>query len=154
MQVLFRLIKQVEPSVLILGKKDYQQFLVVKEMVQELDLSVKVFGGEIVREANGLAMSSRNNYFAPEIRAKLGIIYETLTQVRDGKIDIKSAQESLIQFGFDKIDYLEVRSSDTLKKLDKIDESGRIFFAGHYRSVRLIDNLELNNSLLWGKLLE
>jgi pantoate--beta-alanine ligase len=116
--VVSRLFNQVQPDVAVFGKKDYQQLAVIRQMVVELAFSVAVFGGEIVREADGLAMSSRNQYLSAAERTAAPAIRQTLLALRDACVAgmpheqaEAEASRRLQAAGF-VVDYVLVRRSD------------------------------------------
>lgn len=136
--VVYRLLKLVKASALYLGEKDYQQYMVLSDMVVEKDLDVQVYACPIVREKNGLAMSSRNQYLTGSEREQAAEIYKTLIKIRsfvlensmaDIDVFLANEKELLNQKGFD-TDYIEIFW-------------GRIFIAAKLGSTRLIDNLAL-----------
>lgn len=143
--VVLKLLLQVQPKFLILGEKDFQQFLVVKSMVESLSLLVEVISSPIVRNQNGLALSSRNGYFSNlEIPEKINkILFECVEN--STQIGVENALvEARKQFALiDEIDYLEVRSSVDLSQYDATKDlkNFRLFFAGKVNGVRLIDNI-------------
>lgn len=146
MTVVLKLCLQINPKFLILGEKDYQQFLVVREMVKSIGLEIDVISSHIVRNENGLALSSRNSYIKNISTAEN--INKILRQCVDdiithNKIDLSPAQKSLSQFL--EIDYLELRSKDDLSLYTKGMnlQNFRLFFAGKFESVRLIDNIAI-----------
>ena len=85
--VVLKLFNCVRPRVAVFGKKDYQQLLVVRALVRQLDLALEIAAGETVREADGLAMSSRNAYLSPAQRAEAPHLYRLLREVAEGRID-------------------------------------------------------------------
>ncbi len=149
--VVSKLFLQIKPDFAIFGKKDYQQFLVVSKMAESLEIGIEVVGIDTVREQSGLAFSSRNNYFSSEDRLKAGFIHNVLTEI---KVKISSGnslenalnegKNQLLQNGIEKLDYLEIRSGKDLKILTNYEKHQKpvIFFAGFFKGVRLIDNLE------------
>jgi len=145
MTVVLKLILQIKPKFIIFGDKDYQQLLVIKEMVASLSLPVKVISSPIIRNENGLALSSRNGYFSSlEIPEKINkILFECVeTSFRTGvELALLEAKNHL-NF-LDKIDYLEVRSSENLLLYKVGDDlvQFRLFFAGNINGIRLIDNI-------------
>ncbi len=149
-QVVEKLLSIVKPDTLIIGQKDYQQCMVLKMMVQNLNLPVHIEIGETLREADGLAMSSRNMRLAPEERKKAPAIYQTLlsmkAQMEPGDIgQIKSSGfNKLINEGF-KPDYTEIADAATLLPVTNWDGKRKlvILAAAYLKEVRLIDNLLL-----------
>ena len=145
MTVVLKLILQVQPKFLILGEKDFQQFLVVKSMVESLSLPIDVIPSAIVRNENGLALSSRNGYFSslkiPERINK--ILFECVeSSLQNGVENALIEARKHLEF-LDEIDYLEVRSSKDLSQYGEaqILKNFRLFFAGKINGVRLIDNI-------------
>jgi pantoate--beta-alanine ligase len=145
-----KLFLEIKPDFAVFGKKDYQQLLVVSALAKSLEIGIEVVGVETVRNADGVALSSRNNYFTEEDRSKISFIATILKETK-GKISnnvsidiaIMQAEESLKQHGVEKIDYLEVRTSKTLELVtNTAKEKAILFFAGFYKNVRLIDNIE------------
>lgn len=150
--VVMKLFLQIKPDFGIFGKKDYQQFLVVSALAASLDIGIEVIGVETRREENGLALSSRNNYFSFEQRQGLGFIYTSLMNAKKKLEDGENLEKILAEEvkileakGIEKLDYLEVRSAKGLKLLSTFERSAKpiLFFAGWINSVRLIDNIEL-----------
>ena len=146
--VVARLFNQVQPDVAAFGKKDYQQLAVIRQMVVELAFPVTVFGGEIVREADGLAMSSRNQYLSAAERTAAPAIRQTLLALRDACVAGMPHQQAeaeasrrLQAAGF-VVDYVLVRRSDLGAPAS--DETGpRVALAAaRIGKTRLIDNLE------------
>lgn len=149
-QVVYRLLEIVEPTRLYMGQKDYQQFLIVREMIRQTGLSTQLAMHPIIREKDGLAMSSRNVRLEPGHRQKAGIIYEVLQKTKD-QLSKKSigqlkewALEQLSVPGF-RPEYFEIVDAETLQPVSSIDEEGQLIactavWAG---GVRLIDNLFL-----------
>ena len=150
--VVTKLFLQVKPDFAIFGKKDYQQFLVVSALAKSLDIGIEVVGVDTVREAKGLALSSRNNYFKEEDREKANFIYAILSKVksellngRELKSVLQKASLELLENGIERIDYLEVRNSHSLSLIESFNanEKAILFFAGFFKGVRLIDNIEI-----------
>jgi pantoate--beta-alanine ligase len=149
-----KLFTQVGPDVAVFGEKDYQQLAVVRQMVRDLDLPLRIVGLPTVREADGLAMSSRNAYLSAEQRAVAPTIHRVISQVAEaaasgdviaaavagGKADLQAA-------GF-KVDYLEVRDATTLAPLTT-DPDGplRVLVAAWLGKTRLIDNIGVAHPL-------
>ncbi len=146
--VVCKLLLQALPTMAIFGEKDYQQLLVIKRMVRDLDIPVSIIGGPIIRESDGLAMSSRNKYLTSKERLTAPLLHATLTQIANsvqaGKplaAQIRSAKSRLKKQGFD-VDYLEARNTDNLRpEKQYIPGKTRLFAAAYLGRTRLIDNL-------------
>ena len=152
--VVTKLLMQVLPDIAVFGEKDYQQLLMVKQLVQDLNIPTEIISGEIIREADGLAMSSRNAYLSPEERAiaphLFRIMNQTKQQLQNGQADVASAvqqaQAELLQAGFQSVDYYEVRNGVTLEPIQSYQKgkSARLIAAVCLESCRLIDNISLD----------
>lgn len=139
----------VQPDVAVFGKKDYQQYQIIKAMVKDLMLPIEIIGGEIVREENGLAMSSRNNFLSKEQRKQASQLREVILSCAD---EIKSGVEfdtarnkainKLIESGF-KPDYFEIISQSNLEKANSSDKDILIAAAAWMGKPKLLDNLEI-----------
>jgi pantoate--beta-alanine ligase len=144
-----KLFTQVLPDVAVFGEKDYQQLMVVTQMVRDLDLPLEIVGAPTVREADGLAMSSRNAYLSAEERRAAPTMHRAIREVATkvaggGDIDAATgvAKAALTQAGFGKIDYVEVRDAATLKPMQP--DAGRplrVLAAAWLGKTRLIDNV-------------
>jgi pantoate--beta-alanine ligase len=146
--VVTKLLVQCAPDVAIFGEKDYQQFKVVSRLVTDLDLPVKIVGAPIVREANGLAMSSRNAYLSAEQREVAATLYRVLTDCARRIADqehiarvLDEGSAAIEGVGF-MLDYLEARHADSLIKVQSITDGPlRLLVAARLGSTRLIDNV-------------
>ena len=146
--VVSRLFNQVLPDVAVFGNKDYQQLAVIRQMVADLQFPIDIVGGEIVREANGLAMSSRNQYLSEEERATAAAIHRTLLAMRAGilagmpraRVEAE-ANAALRDAGFVP-DYAAVRRPDFSEPADGEGGARVALIAARLGSTRLIDNLE------------
>ncbi len=148
--VVAKLLGQCQPDVAIFGEKDFQQLMVIRRLVADLDLAVEIVGAPTVREPDGLALSSRNSYLtqgeravAPALNAALRTAAEAL---RGGAAvaDVEGAGMGAIRAaGFGPIDYFEVRAADDLRRLGPgaVDAPARIFAAARLGKARLIDNV-------------
>jgi pantoate--beta-alanine ligase len=149
--VVARLLKLVQPTHAVFGEKDFQQLMVIRWLVDALKLGVTILPAPILREKDGLAMSSRNAYLTPEERALAPLLFHTLNSVaesckKDTPIGEALAKEEqhLTEKGF-AVDYLEIRAEKNLAPLTKITaEPARIFVAAHLGKTRLIDNISVN----------
>jgi pantoate--beta-alanine ligase len=148
--VVAKLFTQVRPDIACFGEKDYQQLKVVTRMARDLDLGVKVIGGAVVRERDGLAMSSRNVYLSPEQRATATILIRTLKsvqkRVRAGEefaSALAAGSQAVTEAGF-ALDYLEARHADTLAPVSSLkDGPVRLLVAAKTGTTRLIDNIKV-----------
>ncbi|MDP1738251.1 MAG: pantoate--beta-alanine ligase [Caulobacter sp.] len=147
--VVAKLLIQAGPDVAIFGEKDYQQLLVIRRMARDLDLPVEIIGAPTTREADGLAMSSRNAYLTPEERAAARALPAAMryavAALRDGgeAVDVEGAvMASLTGAGFGRIDYVEIRDGETLERLGPgpVSPGARVFVAAWMGKTRLIDN--------------
>lgn len=147
--VVAKLLNQCRPDVAIFGEKDYQQLLVIRRMARDLDLGVEIVGGPTSREADDLAMSSRNAYLTPEEREAAAALPAAMRAavgfLREGQpaSTVEGRVKAILgEAGFGKIDYVEVRDGETLERLGPgpVDEGARIFVAAWMGRTRLIDN--------------
>ncbi|HEY0437493.1 MAG TPA: pantoate--beta-alanine ligase [Phenylobacterium sp.] len=150
--VVTKLLLQAGPDVAVFGEKDYQQLQVIRRLVADLDIAVEIVGAPVVREADGLAMSSRNAYLTPAERPVAAELRRALSQaaarVRGGDPVADAEGEAvaaLTAAGFSRVDYVEVRGPADLARLGPgpIAGPGRILGAAVLGRTRLIDNLEV-----------
>ncbi len=142
------LFNMVRPDAAVFGEKDYQQLLVIRQMVGDLRMTVEILVGETVREADGLAMSSRNSYLTKDERAQAPMIFRQLNTARAeilaGSRDFEAvsarAIDALRSAGF-KPDYFEIRRAEDLSLPKGRDEELRILAAAWLGKARLIDNV-------------
>ena len=139
--VVLKLFNCVQPVAAVFGKKDYQQVVVVRDMVGQLDLPVRIVAAETVREADGLAMSSRNSYLSPAERAEAPRLHRVLDEVRTGRITPMQATAALRAAGWTP-DYVEVRRAHDLAAPAPRDRELVVLGAARLGATRLIDNLE------------
>ncbi len=136
------------PDVAVFGEKDYQQLLVVRRLVRDLDIPVRIVGVPTIREPDGLALSSRNAYLTPQERAIAPELHDTLEKaaaaIRSGTLAVTALAEArahLEGLGFD-VDYVELRDADTLAAVtDRQSERLRLLVAARLGRTRLIDNI-------------
>jgi pantoate--beta-alanine ligase len=146
--VVAKLFIQCAPDIAVFGEKDYQQLLVVRRMAADLDLNLEILGVPTVREADGLALSSRNAYLTAAQRPIAARLNRTLravaARVKDGvsvpQCEAEGAAQ-LIEAGFAKVDYVAVRDAETLSPVRDLTRPARVLAAAHLSGVRLIDNL-------------
>ncbi|MDH4985175.1 pantoate--beta-alanine ligase [Aminobacter anthyllidis] len=147
--VVGKLFIQSEPDLAVFGEKDYQQLCVVKKLCRDLDLPVEVLGSPTIRDAEGLAMSSRNAYLSAEeleIARQLNkLLRKAASQLQSGadeQVTMAAARMAILDAGFDVVDYVEARESVTLAPWQK-DRNGRVLVAARLGKTRLIDNVEI-----------
>ena len=156
--VVCKLFNQMQPDMAFFGEKDFQQLAVIRAMARDLDLTAphvdNIIGVPTVREADGLAMSSRNRYLTPEQRAAAAALPQALRSAAEtiaaGKQPIGQAmsvaQEALQQAGF-RIDYIAVVDAETLAPIETLtDRPARILVAARIGSTRLIDNMAITKA--------
>ena len=148
--VVTKLLLQALPDIAIFGEKDYQQLLVIKRLATDLDIPVEIIGAPTIREEDGLALSSRNVYLDTKSRSIAPSMYNILTQYasdisngNDIKKSLQLAKQNMQKSGFEKIEYLDLRSSQTLQACNDIKRPSRLFAAAWLGSTRLIDNLAI-----------
>jgi pantoate--beta-alanine ligase len=144
------LLLQSLPDIAIFGEKDYQQLLVIKRLSTDLDIPVEIIGAPTIREEDGLALSSRNIYLDYQSRSIAPSMYNILSRyasdISDGndiKKSLQLAKQNMQDAGFEKIDYLDLRSSQTLQACNDIKRPSRLFAAAWLGSTRLIDNMAI-----------
>ena len=148
---MYRLVELIKPTKAYFGLKDYQQYLLIKKMVKDLDLNITIQGMPIIRETSGLALSSRNQYLSSEQKEKSLILYKTLIEVvkilNHKKSNLQQAQSFINKILNDKNwNYLVMRDSDTLS--ENLENSKNITILGVYQlgSTRLLDNIQADIS--------
>ena len=139
--VVLKLLNCVQPAIAVFGKKDYQQLLLVRNMVRQLDVPVEIVAGETVRERDGLAMSSRNGYLSSAERGEAPRLYRVLQAVASGAQSGPDALAALAAAGW-RPDYIEVRRRDDLGIASAGSEPRVVLGAAWLGATRLIDNIE------------
>jgi len=146
--VVARLFAQVRPDVAIFGEKDYQQLAVIRQMVREQGLPVEIVGVPTQRDADGLALSSRNAYLSEEERAAartlpraLGEAAQAIAAGGDVAEALDKARARLEGAGFEAIDYVALHDAETLAPMTALDRPARLLAAARMGRTRLIDNL-------------
>jgi pantoate--beta-alanine ligase len=146
--VVSKLLIAAMPDYAIFGEKDYQQLLVIRRMVTDLALPIEIGGGPILREPDGLAMSSRNAYLKPDERKIAGrmnlILKDVGIRLRRGD-PVLAAEEfgksDLLEAGFNSVDYVAVRDAQTLAPITDLSHPARVLAAAKIGGTRLIDNM-------------
>ena len=150
-----KLFNQVRPDMAFFGEKDWQQLAVIRRMARDLDLSLPavedIHGVAIVREADGLAMSSRNAYLSPENRAAAtalpAAMKDAIAAIQAGAPvaqALGNLHDSLLVGGFDSVDYAELRDENSLEPLEAPMNGARLFVAARIGGTRLIDNMAVS----------
>ncbi len=146
--VVAKLFLQTSADWAIFGEKDYQQLQVIRQMVKDFDMPIEILGAPIIREADGLAMSSRNQYLSPaqrQIAGRLNIILKTLASSRLPISEAEAeAEKALYEAGFDAVDYATIRDAQTLAAPS--DPAGktenlRALICARIGTIRLLDNM-------------
>ena len=146
--VVTKLFNIVQPHIAVFGQKDYQQSLIIRQMVRDLNFDVQIDVAPIVREADGLAMSSRNKYLSPEERQQALVLYRSLTRaeelIREGERNadaLLQAMQTIISEAPDaRIDYIAIVDAETLEPLSTVRHNTVIALAVYIGTTRLIDN--------------
>lgn len=153
--VVCKLLNLVQPDVAWFGEKDFQQLLVIKTMVKDLNIPVCIQSVATVREADGLAMSSRNGYLTAEQRLKASVLYQTLCQARDEVItgqltfrQIEQQQQQILQTTCFTVDYFSICNAKTLLAAKPDDNDIVILAAAKLGKARLIDNIHFKINAL------
>jgi len=148
--VVAKLLIAASPDFAVFGEKDYQQLLVVKQLVRDLALAVEIIPGPTLRESDGLALSSRNAYLAPDERRIAGRLNAVLKQAiaaARGQSDLRASEgaavEALYEAGFNHVDYVAIRDAENLDHITALERPARILAAAKIGKTRLIDNMAL-----------
>ncbi|MBV7409057.1 pantoate--beta-alanine ligase [Maritimibacter sp. DP1N21-5] len=146
--VVTKILTQTQADFAMFGEKDYQQLQVVSRLAADLNLPVEIVPCATVREADGLALSSRNERLSPEDRAIAPALHAAMRRAVErmqageapGPV-IERATQEIEKAGYREVEYLELRASDGLAAMTTLDRPARLFAAAHLGPVRLIDNI-------------
>ncbi|MBI2252763.1 MAG: pantoate--beta-alanine ligase [Armatimonadetes bacterium] len=149
--IVLKLFNLVKPDFAVFGKKDFQQLIIIKRMVKDLNLNIKIIPHPIIREKDGLAMSSRNSYLTQEERKKISVLYQALKEAKsfilnkeDNPVKIKKfIKKRLLELQINNIDYISICNQENLEELKVIKGKILIALAVKLRNARLIDNIDL-----------
>jgi len=149
--VVTKLFHMVDPHVAVFGEKDYQQLMVIRQMAQDLNFNINIIGAPTVREADGLAMSSRNTYLSPDDRRVALSLYQSLSATQaavaagetDSQTLIDTATRAIARHAQTRIDYIAIVDPLSLEPMPHIDRSARMALAVFVGGTRLIDNIAL-----------
>lgn len=146
--VVAKLFNQTRPDAAFFGEKDYQQLAVIRRMARDLDFSHDIVGVPTVRDADGLALSSRNAYLTSVQRRAAVALPDNMRDAADAiskggdVINIlEEAKAKLLSSGFHQVDYFELRNAETLENMTVFNKPARLLAAAHIGSTRLIDNI-------------
>lgn len=146
--VVAKLFNQVRPDSALFGEKDYQQLAVIRRMTRDLDLAIEIVSVPTQRDADGLALSSRNAYLSDEERMRaralpraLGEAARMMIERSDVEEALAAARATLQWAGFEGVDYVALCDAETLEPLTSLDRPARILAAARMGTTRLIDNL-------------
>ena len=149
--VVTKLLNQVQPDIAVFGEKDYQQLLVIRRLVRDLDMPIEIIGGPTGREGDGLAMSSRNAYLTAPQRETAGELnkimrhaIEAIEGGEDAALAVEKAKTALLAAGFNAVQYLDLRDAETLEPLKPNTKSARLLAAVGIGELRLIDNMAVS----------
>jgi pantoate--beta-alanine ligase len=144
-----RLFDLIQPSYSVFGKKDAQQLFLIKNMIKEFNLNIHIIEGDIIRDKNGLALSSRNSHLSSNARLNAANIYKLLLKTAD-TIALNNDYEEAVKEGanyFIKndivLDYLELVDVENFKSPNKYSKKLKLLIAAYIENVRLIDNLDI-----------
>lgn len=151
--VVMKLFNIVMPQMAVFGKKDFQQLFIIRELVRQFNLPIEIIAGDTVREASGLAMSSRNGYLTPEQKSHASMLHtclkEIVASIQQGCVDYAALEQVTVQT-LDNIgwltDYVSVRSARTLLPASKEDTALVVLAAAKIGNTRLIDNIEFTRT--------
>ncbi|MEQ1689032.1 MAG: pantoate--beta-alanine ligase [Sphingopyxis sp.] len=146
--VVAKLFNQVQPDVALFGEKDWQQLAIIRRMASDLDFDLEIIGVPTVREADGLALSSRNAYLSVDDRKAAAILPQAMRGAVAAMVEganvatiLDEARAAILSAGFSSVDYLELRDGTTLTVLDDARPGARLFAAARIGATRLIDNI-------------
>ncbi len=146
--IVTKLFMQTQADVAIFGEKDYQQLLVIRQLVRDLNIPITILSGAIIRESDGLAMSSRNVYLSPEQRQIAGRLNLILSDLANSLAPAHQAEtearQALLDAGFSRVDYATIRDADTLATPSPTTTARRALIAARLGDVRLLDNMRAN----------
>nr|GMD23732.1 pantoate--beta-alanine ligase [Ipomoea batatas] len=150
--IVTKLFNIVEPDVAVFGKKDYQQWRIIERMVRDLDFGIKVIGAEVMREDDGIAMSSRNVRLSPDERKQAVSISRALSEAKvaaeKGQVncckDLRNSVSKIIEEAGGRIDYAEIVDQESLEPAEVIERPVVFCVAALFGKVRLIDSMEIN----------
>ena len=146
--IVAKLFNQIGPDYALFGEKDYQQLTLIRRMTRDLDFNIEIIGVPTVREADGLALSSRNAYLTDDERARAAALPDAMREAAAAIIGgetvsfaIIAAKARLFEAGFAAVDYIELRDAETLEPAATLERPARLIAAAQIGKTRLIDNI-------------
>jgi pantoate--beta-alanine ligase len=155
-QVVTKLLNQAGADVAVFGEKDWQQLAVIRRLAADLDIPTRILGAPTLREADGLALSSRNRYLTAGERAAAPALFAALAEAAGAVAAgapaapaLDAARQRILAAGFRAVDYVELRAADSLAPLERAEPGtpARVFGAAHLGRARLIDNVAVEPAL-------
>jgi len=149
--IVTKLFNIVQPDLAVFGQKDHQQAIIIQRMVKDLNMPIKIIVSPIIREKDGLAMSSRNKYLSKDERNQAVILYQSLQKakklVENGELDAtilkEKIREEISTSSLAKIEYIEIINDKNLNSVEKIEAGTFAAVAVYFGKTRLIDNIVL-----------
>jgi pantoate--beta-alanine ligase len=149
--VVAKLFNLLAPTAAVFGEKDYQQLTIIRRMVRDLNFPIEIIGVPTVREADGLALSSRNQYLNTDERAQATVLYRAMTRVKEladrGQKSVRElidvAKGVIASANSSRLDYISIVDADNLQPLETLRPNAVIALAVFIGKTRLIDNLRL-----------
>jgi pantoate--beta-alanine ligase len=149
--VVAKLFNLLAPTAAVFGEKDYQQLTIIRRMVRDLNFPIEIIGVPTVREADGLALSSRNQYLNTDERAQATVLYRAMTRVKEladrGQKSVRElndvAKGVIASANSSRVDYISIVDADNLQPLETLRPNAVIALAVFIGKTRLIDNLRL-----------
>lgn len=149
--VVAKLINIIAPSAAVFGEKDFQQLAIIRRMIRDLNFPVEIIGAPIVRETDGLACSSRNQYLSEEERQQATILRKACLAaadlVKEGERSalriVAAAKSTIEQAPLARVDYVELVNEETLQPVESLQPKSRLALAVFFGKTRLIDNIPL-----------
>jgi len=149
--VVAKLFHVLAPHAAVFGEKDFQQLAIIRRMVRDLNFPIEIIGAPTVREADGLALSSRNQYLSATERQQAPVLRAALVEgarlaaggERSGAAILATARKVLATSALARIDYLELVAADTLQPVESVQSNSLIALAVFFGQTRLIDNIRL-----------
>lgn len=146
--VVAKLLNQVRPDIALFGEKDWQQLAIIRRMARDLDFGLDILGAPIARDADGVALSSRNAYLTKEQRAAAAAFPKALKAAAaaiasgaDVAEALAEAEAAIVAGGFDSVDYVALADANSLERLTVLRQPARLLAAARMGKTRLIDNL-------------